>query len=74
MTLNRLRSLVTIKIKTEQYKEFLDLVDGINVDSFSERPFTLEDYFMSFYHEEKEFEGLKGVKGNQPKSKGKGKK
>ena len=38
---------------------------GFRVTGFEEKPFTLQDYFMSFYKEEKTFDGLEGVKGNK---------
>jgi hypothetical protein len=36
----------------------------MKVAEFEEKPFTLQDYFMSFYKEEKKFAGLSGVEGN----------
>ena len=48
-----------------EYKEFFDSLMGIKIKEFEEKPFTLQDYFMSFYKEEKEFGGLSGVKGNK---------
>lgn len=59
---NRLSAYV--KFKDDQYKEFIDSVIGIKLSSFAEKPFTLQDYFMSFYKEEKTFGGLEGVVGN----------
>ena len=61
---NELRLTVMVKFEDKQYKEFIDSVQGIKIDSFAEKPFTLQDYFMSFYKEEKEFGGLSGVVGN----------
>ena len=62
---NDLRFTVTIKFDQKQYKKFIDSVQGIKVDTFLEKPFTLQDYFMSFYKEEKTFGGLSGVVGNK---------
>ena len=48
----------------DKYNEFFDTLEGIKVTKFQEKPFTLQDYFMSFYKEERDFGGLAGVKGN----------
>ena len=56
---------IKIKFLKTEYKQFLDSLEGIKVKSFDEVPYTLEDYFMSFYKEEKEFGGLSGVVGNK---------
>ena len=48
----------------DKYNEFFATLDGIKVTKFQEKPFTLQDYFMSFYKEERDFGGLSGVKGN----------
>ena len=62
---NEKRKLVTVKIKRDDYNEFFSSLKGIKVEEFEEKPFTLQDYFMSFYKEEKEFGGLTGVVGNK---------
>ena len=62
---NEKRQLVTVKIKRDDYNEFFSSLKGIKVVEFEEKPFTLQDYFMSFYKEEKEFGGLTGVVGNK---------
>ena len=54
----------TIEFEKAKYREFFDSLMGIKIKEFEEKPFTLQDYFMSFYKEEKEFGGLEGVKGN----------
>ena len=56
---------VTISFLKTEYKEFFEYIKGIKVLSFDEKPYTLQDYFMSFYKEEKEFGGLGGVVGNK---------
>lgn len=58
------RLSLSIKFLTKDYKRFIDSVIGIKLDTFAEKPFTLQDYFMSFYKEEKTFGGLEGVVGN----------
>lgn len=55
----------SIEFNKENYKKFFDSLYGIKIKEFEEKPFTLQDYFMSFYKEEKEFGGLEGVKGNK---------
>lgn len=44
--------------------DFLRTLNMFKIKEFGEVPFTLQDYFMSFYKEEKTFDGLAGVKGN----------
>ncbi len=56
---------VTVQMQKSDLNKFFDLIVGINVITFDEKPYTLQDYFMSFYKEEKEFGGLEGVKGNK---------
>mgnify|MGYP003292740956 FL=1 len=62
---NELRRTVTVKFDEKYYKEFIDSMLGIKLDTFLEKPYTLQDYFMSFYKEEKTFGGLGGVVGNK---------
>ena len=59
------RLSLTIKFQTKDYQSFIDSVMGINLATFAERPYTLQDYFMSFYKEDKTFGGLSGVVGNE---------
>ena len=56
--------LAAIKFPRNKYNEFFDSLNGIKISHFEEKPFTLQDYFMSFYKEEKTFGGLSGVEGN----------
>ena len=62
---NENRLMVSIKVKKDQYKEFFASLSNIQITEFDEIPFTLQDYFMSFYKEEKTFGGLGGVEGNK---------
>lgn len=62
---NDRRRLVTVKINKKNYTPFFTSLKNIKVAEFEEKPFTLQDYFMSFYKEEKEFGGLTGVVGNE---------
>lgn len=59
------RPRVTVKVNRKDYQAFFDALKGSNVREFEEKPFTLQDYFMSFYKEEKSFGGLSGVEGNK---------
>jgi len=59
------RLTLTIKFQSEDYQKFIDSVMGIKLSTFAERPYTLQDYFMSFYKEDKTFGGLSGVVGNE---------
>ena len=59
------RLTLTIKFQTKDYKKFVDSIIGIKLSTFAERPYTLQDYFMSFYKEDKTFGGLSGVVGNE---------
>ena len=59
------RLSLTVKFQTKDYQNFIDSLQGINLHTFAERPYTLQDYFMSFYKEDKTFGGLSGVVGNE---------
>lgn len=61
---NKKRRLVTIKMDKKDYHKFFETLSEYKIVEFSEKPFTLQDYFMSFYKEEKTFAGLSGVEGN----------
>ena len=56
--------LATITFPQDKHNEFFQTLAGVKIKSFEEKPFTLQDYFMSFYKEERDFGGLAGVKGN----------
>ncbi len=62
---NDIKLTANIEFDKKDYKEFFDSLLGVKIREFEEKPFTLQDYFMSFYKEEKEFGGLTGVKGNK---------
>ena len=61
---NEKRKMLTVKISKKDYQKFFDTLSKYQIREFEEKPFTLQDYFMSFYKEEKEFGGLSGVEGN----------
>ena len=62
---NEILLTASIKITISQYQQFIDSLIGVKLNSFSEQPYTLQDYFMSFYKEDKVFGGLGGVVGNK---------
>ena len=62
---NETNLTAAIEFDKKQYKDFFDSMYGVKIKEFEEKPFTLQDYFMSFYKEDKEFAGLTGVKGNK---------
>ena len=63
--MNEIRKLVTVKVKRNLFKQFFGILAKFRVREIEEKPFTLQDYFMSFYKEEKSFAGLSGVEGNK---------
>lgn len=56
--------IAVIKFPHDKHNEFFQTLKGVKITKFEEKPFTLQDYFMSFYKEERDFGGLEGVKGN----------
>ncbi len=56
--------IAAITFPQDKHNEFFQTLAGVKITSFEESPFTLQDYFMSFYKEERDFGGLSGVKGN----------
>lgn len=48
-----------VRLKNEEIPEFLSTLTEYDVSDFTEYPFSLEDYFMKFYREDKVFEGVK---------------
>lgn len=61
--------IAAIKFPKAKHNAFFKSLKGIKIKSFEEKPFTLQDYFMSFYKEDKDFGGLSGVVGNSKNSK-----
>ncbi len=55
---------IIVEFEDKDYRKFFKSMEGIVVSSFEEKPFTLQDYFMSFYKEDRKFGGLSGVEGN----------
>ncbi len=55
---------LVVEFEPKEYKKFFKSLEGNMVKEVSEKPLTLQDYFMSFYKEDRKFGGLKGVEGN----------
>ncbi|MCQ2753401.1 MAG: ABC transporter ATP-binding protein [Bacilli bacterium] len=55
---------IAVELDIKKYDEFTKFLTHYHLKSLSEKPFNLQDYFMSFYKEEKTFSGLAGVAGN----------
>lgn len=53
----KLRARVTVQ--KEEVNQLISDVADLKVSDFQEIPFTLEDYFMQFYKEERTFEGVR---------------
>ena len=65
VSINEKRKLVTVDVEKKLFREFFDVLSHYPIREIEEKPFTLQDYFMSFYKEEKSFAGLSGVEGNK---------
>ena len=48
-----------VHINDNEINQFISDISVLNVEDFHEFPFTLEDYFMQFYKEDRVFEGVK---------------
>ena len=46
-----------VGVHDSQINQLIDLLSEYKLSSFSQIPFTLEDYFMNFYKEDKDFGG-----------------
>lgn len=58
------KNIIAIELDIKDYDTFVKNLTNYHLKSLSEKPFNLQDYFMSFYKEEKTFSGLAGVAGN----------
>ncbi len=57
---NEKKLRATIQLKNEEIPDLLELLSRYDIADFTEFPFSLENYFMKFYKEDKVFEGVKG--------------
>ncbi|MEE0861687.1 MAG: hypothetical protein U0L79_01775 [Lachnospiraceae bacterium] len=48
---------IDLSIEDDDLNELINLLSSLEIRSFSNRKETLEDYFMKFYKEEKDFGG-----------------
>lgn len=55
---NEAKTRARVKIKTEDINRLVGDIYRLDVADFHEIPFTLEDYFMQFYKEDREFKGV----------------
>lgn len=49
---------VHVAVNDKQVNDFINLIIGYKIKSFTELKLTLEDYFMTFYREDKDFGGM----------------
>jgi len=56
---------IGVSVPLTKYRSFFTGLTVYNILDFENKIFTLQDYFMSFYKEEKEFGGLTGIQGNE---------
>lgn len=48
-----------VHVQDEKVNQLISDIVKLNIEDFHEFPFTLEDYFMQFYREDRVFEGVK---------------
>lgn len=53
---------VEIACRDESINKIVEILSDFKIKSFKEIKFTLEDYFMQFYREDKDFGGVKWKK------------
>ncbi|EFP61676.1 ABC transporter ATP-binding protein [Erysipelotrichaceae bacterium AF15-26LB] len=58
-SINKYKLRARIQLKNCDIPSFLADISNFHIKDFTEFPFSLEDYFMQFYHEDKVFEGVK---------------
>ena len=58
-SVNEYKLRARIQLKKSEIPSFLADISHFHIKDFTEFPFSLEDYFMQFYHEDKKFEGVK---------------
>lgn len=56
---------LTVEVKKDNLHSLFEVLSAYQISRFEEITFSLEQYFMSFYKEEKTFGGLSGIAGNQ---------
>lgn len=58
-SINKHKLRVRIQLKKSEINDFINDISNYHIKDFTEFPFSLEDYFMQFYREDKVFEGVK---------------
>lgn len=58
-SINARKLRARIQLKNSEITSFLADISQYHISDFTEFPFSLEDYFMKFYREDKVFEGVK---------------
>ncbi|MCD7726384.1 MAG: ABC transporter ATP-binding protein, partial [Clostridiales bacterium] len=56
---NPKKNRARVHVDDSEIGRFISDISTLNVEDFHEFSFTLEDYFMKFYKEDKVFEGVK---------------
>ena len=51
------KNRVLVSVDDKNINKFISIVSEYSLDEFSNRKETLEDYFMKFYKEDKDFKG-----------------
>lgn len=59
-SINPEKQRARVRIHGDELNALIAAIADLNVAEFQEFPFTLEDYFMQFYKEDKQFEGVRG--------------
>lgn len=58
---DRIGFKVSVEFIRTEHKKFFESLKGHKVKELEEKEFSLQDYFMSFYKEERKFGGLSGI-------------
>ncbi|WP_242962534.1 hypothetical protein [Anaerocolumna jejuensis] len=58
-SINEEKLRARVQIKNSEIQKFMTDLSYYHVADLTEFPFSLEDYFMQFYKEDKVFEGVK---------------
>lgn len=58
-SINKPKLRARIQLKNSEITSFITDISQFHIKDFTEFPFSLEDYFMQFYHEDRKFEGVK---------------
>ncbi len=59
VSINEGKLRMRVQLQNKEIQGFLNNLSTYRIADFVEFPFTLEDYFMKFYKEDKVFEGVR---------------